>query len=289
MDLVEVIRDALDVTQPRWRDEPQSRGIVVRVETKLSPLPPVPGNPAELREVLTNLILNALDAMPNGGTLTLTSRADEPGVTIAVQDTGIGMTDEVRRHIFDPFFTTKGPKGTGLGLAVVYGIVTRHGGEIQVESREGVGSTFTIRLPYGLIELPPTPEKESTLAAPARVLVIDDEEAVREALRDILSLRHVVEEAASGAEGIDRLKQTRFDLVITDLGMAGMSGWQVAQAVKALRPETAVVLVTGWGVQLDPAELRAKGVDRVLPKPFEMMDVFELVASVVDTNGMEGE
>ena len=289
IDLVEVIRDALEVTQPRWRDEPQSRGIVVRVETKLAPLPPVPGNPAELREVLTNLILNALDAMPNGGTLTLTSRADERGVIIEVQDTGIGMTDEVRRRIFDPFFTTKGPKGTGLGLAVVYGIVTRHGGEIQVESREGVGSTFTIRLPYGLIESPPTPEKEFTLAAPARVLVIDDEEAVREALRDILSLRHVVEEAASGAEGIDRLKQTRFDLVITDLGMAGMSGWQVAQAVKALRPETAVVLVTGWGVQLDPAELRAKGVDRVLPKPFEMMDVFELVASVVDTNGMEGE
>jgi CheY-like chemotaxis protein len=289
MDLVEVIRDALEVTQPRWRDEPQSRGIVVRVETKLAPLPPVPGNPAELREVLTNLILNALDAMPNGGTLTLTSRADERGVIIEVQDTGIGMTDEVRRRIFDPFFTTKGPKGTGLGLAVVYGIVTRHGGEIQVESREGVGSTFTIRLPYGLIESPPTPEKESTLAAPARVLVIDDEEAVREALRDILSLRHVVEEAASGAEGIDRLKQTRFDLVITDLGMAGMSGWQVARAVKALRPETAVVLVTGWGVQLDPAELRSKGVDRVLPKPFEMMDVFELVASVVGTNGMEGE
>lgn len=289
MDLVEVIRDALEVTQPRWRDEPQSKGFVIRVETKLSPLPPVPGNPGELREVLTNLILNALDAMPNGGTLTLTSRADERGVIIAVQDTGIGITDEVRRRIFDPFFTTKGPKGTGLGLAVVYGIVTRHGGEIQVESREGVGSTFTIRLPYGLIESPPTHEKESTLAAPARVLVIDDEEAVREALRDILSLRHVVEEAASGAEGIDRLKQTRFDLVITDLGMAGMSGWQVAQAVKALRPETAVVLVTGWGVQLDPAELRSKGVDRVLPKPFEMMDVFELVASVVDPNGMEGE
>jgi len=245
-------------------------------------VPLVPGNPAELREVLTNLILNALDAMPTGGTLTLRTRADEQGVIIEIGDTGTGMSAEVRRRAFDPFFTTKGPRGTGLGLAVAYGIVTRHGGEIRIESREGIGSTFSIHLPVGLIESPPVAARESAPVASARILVVDDEGSVREVLRDILSLYHQVDEAASGAEGIERFQQGEFDLVFTDLGMAGISGWQVAKAVKALRPKTPVVLVTGWGVQLDPAELQAQGVARVLKKPFQLSEVWEIVASLLN-------
>ena len=118
--------------------------------------------------------------------------------------------------------------------------------------------------------------------ASARILVVDDEGSVREVLRDILSLYHQVDEAASGAEGIERFQQGEFDLVFTDLGMAGISGWQVAKAVKALRPKTPVVLVTGWGVQLDPAELQAQGVARVLKKPFQLSEVWEIVASLLN-------
>jgi GAF domain-containing protein len=281
VDVNQVVRDAVEMTQTRWRDETQSQGLEVRMVTQLDPVPPVDGHPAELRQVLTNLILNAVDALPKGGTITITTRVAEGAIEVSVADTGTGMSDEVRRRIFEPFFSTKGPKGTGLGLAMVYGIVARHGGLVAVDSREGAGTTFTIRLPLGAGRAEPgTIPLALAGTAGARVLVIDDEEHVREALADMLRLtQHDVVVASQGFEGLERFREAPFDLVLTDLAMPGMSGWQVAQAVKALRPEVPVVLVTGWGVELPAEQLRANGVDRVMTKPFRIEEVYGVVAS----------
>jgi signal transduction histidine kinase/CheY-like chemotaxis protein len=281
VDVNQVVCDAVEMTQTRWRDESQSQGLEVRVVTELGAVPPVEGHPAELRQVLTNLVLNAVDALPRGGTITVSTRTAAGAVEVAVVDTGVGMSDEVRRRIFEPFFTTKGPKGTGLGLAMVYGIVARHGGEVLVDSREGAGSTFTIRLPLGAGHAEPgTVPLALAGNAGGRVLVIDDEENVRDTLADMLRLtRREVVVASHGAEGLEHFRTAPFDLVMTDLAMPGMSGWQVAQAVKALRPDVPVVLVTGWGVELPADQLRANGVDRVMTKPFRIDEVNSVVVA----------
>jgi GAF domain-containing protein len=281
VDVNQVVRDAVEMTQTRWRDQAQSQGLEVRVAAELGPVPPVDGHPAELRQVLTNLILNAVDALPRGGTITVATRMAAGAVEVAVADTGVGMSDEVRRRIFEPFFTTKGPKGTGLGLAMVYGIVARHGGEVGVDSHEGAGSTFTIRLPLGAGRAEPgTGPLALTGNAGGRILVIDDEENVRDTLADMLRLtRHEVVVASHGAEGLEHFRAAPFDLVMTDLAMPGMSGWQVAQAAKALRPDVPVVLVTGWGVELPGDQLRANGVDRVMTKPFRIDEVKSVVVA----------
>src|SRR5256884_2993118 len=156
LDVTLVVRDALDITQSRWREEPASRGVVIEVRTELATVPPVLGDAAELREALTNLILNAVDAMPTGGTLGLVTTADGDQVEIAVSDTGVGIPPAVREKIFDPFFTTKGPQGTGLGLSLTYGIVVRHGGFVTVDSEEGRGSTFRLSFPSAATVETPT-------------------------------------------------------------------------------------------------------------------------------------
>ncbi len=258
----------------------------MRVETGLqeaAPLPPVAGDPSELREALTNLVFNALDAMPDGGQVTLKTGVEGERVWCVVADTGIGMSEEVRRRVFDPFFTTKGEKGNGLGLSVVYGIITRHGGEIEVQSQEGCGSAFTIRLPVAQ-EIPTVEEKTPPLPPPrsAKILVIDDEPEVREVLEELLASQgHAVVACANGRSGLTALEEGRFDLLITDLAMPEVTGWQVASAVKLWHPETPVALLTGYGDRMDPEEARAKGVDFLLSKPFGLEDVEATVAQAL--------
>jgi len=224
--------------------------------------------------VLLNLVFNAIDAMPRGGRLTLASWAEGGRVCVAVKDTGVGMAPEVLQRIFEPFFTTKGPQASGLGLSVSYGIIRRHEGEITVESRPGEGTTFTIRLP---IRESPPPQVEGVpkpARAGLRVLVIDDEAEVRETLRDLLEAAgQEVWEAGSGREGLELLERQRVDLVCTDLGMPGMSGWEVAERVKARWPGQKVALITGWGAWVEPEELRAHGVDFLINKPFQLKEI----------------
>jgi signal transduction histidine kinase len=283
----QAIRDAVEMTRARWQDEAQSRGVPIRLALELAPVPSVDGQPSELREVLTNLILNAVDALPQGGDIRIASRERAGWVEIIVADTGVGMSDSVRRRIFEPFFSTKGPSGTGLGLAMVYGIVSRHGGEILVETAEGAGSTFTIRLPVGRVPAAVPPRVPMAGSDPVRVLVIDDEPFVRDTLGEILRQQHhQVVVANDGVSGLARFRESRFDLVMTDLAMPGMSGWQVARAVKATRPQVPVVLVTGWGVEVQPDEMQTHGVDRVMTKPFRFEDVQEVVASFRGTGGL---
>ena len=285
VDLGELIDDVLEMTRAIWRDKSQRLGITYAIRRDYERGLLVQGNASELREVLHNLIINALDAMPAGGELRLeTSRGSE--ALLRVSDTGHGMTEEVRERLFDPFFTTKGARGNGLGLSVSYGIVERHGGRISVDSTPGLGSTFSIRLPLaeeGLARRADSaPQRKEALRAAVsrRVLVVDDEREVRMVLVDILRLMgHEVDEAESGQQGIDRWMEGRHELVFTDLGMPGLNGWDVADRIRrGAGPDgPQIVLVTGWGAQIKPEDLERHAVDRVLAKPFKIDQLQQLL------------
>jgi GAF domain-containing protein/ActR/RegA family two-component response regulator len=283
VNLNKVVEEVVEVTRARWKDEAQARGFRYDVRVEATPLPPVAGDPSELREALTNLVFNALEAMPQGGQLTLSTGAKRKRVYCAVADTGVGMPEEVKRRVFEPFFTTKVEKGSGLGLSVAYGIVSRHGGEIEVQSQVGQGSAFTIWLPTGRqiagapkkVPAPPSPR-------PAKILVIEDEPEIRKLLVDLLAGQgHTVAACPDGASGLARFQAGPFDLVITDLGMPGLSGWEVARLVKERRPETPVTLITGWGDQIDPEEARANGVEFLVTKPFKLAEVTAVVSQAL--------
>ncbi len=278
-----IAHEALEMTQSRWRDDVRERGVSIEIRTALAPVPAIAGDPVELREALTNLILNAVDAMPTGGLLSVTSAAVGSEVHLTVTDSGVGMSAAVRRRIFDPFFTTKGPQGTGLGLAMTYGIIARHGGRIEVQSEEGQGSTFRLVFPpTPLVSVPPEPRGEP-LAAPTALacLVVDDEVSVGTLLGDVFeSGGHRAVVCVDGADAIARFRAERFDVVFTDLAMPGVSGWQVARAVKAIEPDVPVFIVTGFGVELSPEECRASGVDAVLTKPLSIQELLDTVARV---------
>jgi len=281
VDLNQVVRDALEITQSRWREEPRSRGISIDLRTSLTDVPSVAGDPVELREALTNLILNAVDAMPDGGALSLSTALVGGLAELTVRDSGVGMPESVRERIFDPFFTTKGAQGTGLGLSITYGILMRHRARVTVESAPGEGTAFKLAFEPGAavdvaepIAPPPAPTGVSL-----RCLVVDDEEAVGAVLGDVLETSgHAVVVLTSGAEAIDRVRREHFDVVFTDLAMPGLSGWQVARAVKAAKPAVPVFLVTGFGVELSADERRAHGVELVLSKPLDIQSVLDAVA-----------
>jgi GAF domain-containing protein/ActR/RegA family two-component response regulator len=284
VDLAQVVRDALEITQSRWREEALRQGISIEVRTELAEAPPVLGDPVELREAMTNLILNALDAMPEGGTLTLRTAVMPDGVEVSVSDTGVGIPAAIRDRIFDPFFTTKGPKGTGLGLSMTYGIVSRHRARIAVDSEEGRGTTFRVTFPA---DRPPVPAAPSaappSTPAPVRLrcLVVDDEEAVGAVMGDVLeAIGHEAVVVASGAEALERLSTERFDAVFTDLAMPGVSGWQVVDAVRQRTPDVPVFVVTGFGVEIPAEERSARGVEAVYPKPLTIEDMLDAVGRV---------
>jgi signal transduction histidine kinase/ActR/RegA family two-component response regulator len=266
------------------RSKTQAQGIAL--ETALEPVPPVLGHAQELREVLTNLISNAVDATPSGGRIILRTWSAGDQVEVSVEDTGVGMSEATAARAFEPFFTTKGPNRAGLGLSLAYGIIVRHQGQIRVSSQEGRGTKVTILFPAAG-EAQPTPPSTPQVS-PVRILVIDDDEAVREALKEMLATRaHQVTEAASGPEGLALLETTGFDLVFTDLRMPGMTGWEVARQVKARRPGTPVVLITGWGAAIDPNQLQTSEVDRILFKPLQMEELLDTVQVLATGSGRE--
>jgi GAF domain-containing protein/ActR/RegA family two-component response regulator/anti-sigma regulatory factor (Ser/Thr protein kinase) len=285
VDVRQIVREAVELTKGRWKDEAQVRGVAYAVTTDFVDVPAVAGEAAELREVFTNLLLNAVDAMPAGGGVQLTVRPDGDGVTVSVHDTGPGMAAEVRERVFEPFFTTKGPRSTGLGLSVAYGIVKRHGGRIDVESVEGHGATFTITLPgpgSGSRAAREPIERTAVVEAaiPARVLVIDDEAAVRDLIADILrAAGHIPLPAEDGPTGLSLMEQNGpLDLALIDLGLPGLSGWEVAARLRASWPELPLVLITGWGDRLDPAEIDRSGISEVIAKPFQAEQILRVVA-----------
>jgi signal transduction histidine kinase/CheY-like chemotaxis protein len=291
VDLNQVVQQVLETTESIWRQDRRRSGVEIEVETDLAEgLPPVAGDPAELREAFTNLVLNAVDAMPGGGTLTLRTQIADGQVQVEVRDSGTGIPEHIREKIFDPFFTTKGPKGTGLGLSMAYGILQRHNGRITVESAEGHGTIFRLLFPAAVsgsvVEAAPPPAAPAGSSVSLHCLVVDDEEEVGEVVADILTTAgHTAVTARSGQEGVDRLGAERFDVVFTDLAMPGMTGWQVARAVKDRAPEVPVVMMSGFGVEVAPEDLPARGVDLVLAKPLQIQDILRALASIRSGTG----
>ena len=277
VNLNNTINQVIELTRARWSAMPQERGVVIRTEADLaSDLPTIAGSESEIRDALTNLILNAVDAMPGGGNLTLRSRMVDPHqVCVEVIDTGVGMDGTTRTRCVEPFFTTKGERGTGLGLAMVYGMVERHGGELQIESEVGKGTLM--RLLFPATELPDVansgrfriPRNSQQL----RLLFVDDDPIMLKSLRDTLEQDgYVVIVAEGGQQGIEAFhaaqrRGERFAAVITDLGMPHVDGRTVAAAVKSAAPDVPVILLTGWGSRLLAENEMPQHVDRVLSKP----------------------
>jgi len=277
----EMVKQSIEMTRHKWKDQAQEKGIVVEIKTNLGkPDAIVAGNPSELRETFTNIILNALDAMPQGGEIHISTKKKGNSAELSFSDSGKGMSEKVKRKAFDPFFTTKGPKGTGLGLSVAYGIIIRHGGKIYLESKESKGTTFFIQIPIRKV-LPSAPSKEAFSLPPqkSKILIIDDEPAIIDLLKEILELHHQeVKTALGGKEGIAKFEKGGFDIVFTDLSMPEMSGWEVVRVLKELNPHAIMVMITGWGTQFDSQRLKEEGVDLIVAKPFEVKKVIETVS-----------
>ncbi|MBI2543932.1 MAG: response regulator [Candidatus Rokubacteria bacterium] len=235
--LNDVVAEALEVTQPRWRDESERRGVRITVAQDLAPVSAVEGNHADLRQALVHLILNAVEAMPSGGALTLSSRSVEPGwVELEVADTGADRSD---------------------GLSEAQALVLQHGGHLSMERAPAGGAVVRVRLPESRFHLIPS-RREVEPCAPEQarnILVADDDPRPLRALADLLEgSGHAVVTAASGAEGLARFEAEAADLVITDLGMPGMTGWELAERIKARSPGTPVFLLTGWGEAVADAD-----------------------------------
>ncbi len=278
-DVNEAIKDVIEMTRPRWKNAMEKTGHTIQFRMDLGLDCHSKIHISDLREGLTNLVLNAIEAMPEGGTIAFRSRLLDDAVLIKVADTGVGMTQELAARVFDPFYTTKGIGNSGLGLSVTWSLITRAGGEIQVISRPGKGSRFTIRLPKA-----DPPEKASCVldmgrsSIRPRLLVVDDDEEILGIVRDMLRFRgYGVVAAADGEKALEIIEREEFDLVLTDLGMPGVNGWDVARTAKEKNPELPVILLTGWGAQYEEENLHDRGVDLVLSKPLSWEKLTETI------------
>lgn len=279
VDLAKLVEQAATLTRPRWRDQAQANGATIELRTELQPVPTISGEEAALREVLTNLIFNAVDAMPQGGRLTLRTLRRGENAVLEVADTGSGMSEEVRRRCLEPFFSTKGERGTGLGLSMVFGIVQRHSGHLDLRSEVGQGTTFQLTFPphrAAASEAKATPEVPRGL----HVLVVDDEEPVRRTIAATLEHDgHRVVLAEHAVEGLRQFMATPFDLVVTDRAMPGMSGEQMAASMKQVRPRTPVILLTGFGQFLEKEKFPE--IDVLASKPVSIAAMREAISSAL--------
>jgi signal transduction histidine kinase/ActR/RegA family two-component response regulator/putative methionine-R-sulfoxide reductase with GAF domain len=292
VDLNSVVQETLLFTRNRWKDDAELKGISYEIVPELSDVPPIFGEPSELREAFVNLVLNALDAMPEGGTLLVRTAEEGRTVVVRVQDSGCGIPDEEKGRIFDPFYTTKGSKGTGLGLFVVESVVVRHDGVIRVESAEGRGTEFVLSFPSvrGVVQesLPPQP---APWHKTAKILVVEDDHALRHVLVQLLEhAGHEVHSAENGHEALRLLGRLRFDLVFSDVGMPAMSGWVLAARIREISRTLPVCLMTGWGDAIEKGKLEEAGISHVLMKPFRVRDVLGIVAELLRrSSGDAGE
>ncbi len=289
VDLNHIVGQLRDLTRARWEAIPQQSGIVIDLQLELAQqLPAIQGVESEIREALTNLIFNAVDAMPTGGRLTLrTAMGNDGHVYVEVVDTGAGMDEETCRRCLEPFYTTKGERGTGLGLAMVYGVMQRHGGAVGISSVPGTGTT--VRLSFVLAESPAAPRVELPVEVPTgmTILLVDDDPILLHSLRETLELDgHTILAANGGQAGIDAFHASlqpagkAISLVFTDLGMPHVDGRSVARAVKQASPATPVVLLTGWGERLLAEGQLPPHVDRVLGKPPRLRDLRRALADL---------
>lgn len=295
----QILFDVSEITRPRWKDRAEASNVQISLNLKIRSKSKVMGDESELREVLVNMVFNAVDAMPDGGQLTLAAEDDGDCVLISVGDTGTGMPPDVKTRIFDPFFTTKGKAGMGLGLAVSFGIIRRHEGAVEVESEPGVGTRFCIRLPKSKVTdlvseakaEAPIPATHTAIAGDGRlfdeykanILVVDDEESVRELLRDLLEAEGFRVYLAPGSrEALGLFDSNQFDGVFTDVGMPGMSGWELAHAIRERNQTVPIGVITGWGEAVGSDERKEARVDWVVTKPFRAERISELAQQIAE-------
>lgn len=279
VDLNEVVDDVIEMGRARWHDAAMADGVALEVVRDLAAVPPIPGHAAALREAVMNLLFNAVDAMPRGGRITVRTRHEGEVVSLAIVDQGVGMPADVLKRAQEPFFTTKGVKSMGLGLSVTYGIVGRHRGELTIDSVAGQGTTVTMRLPVDPARVGPAAPANEPERSGMSILLIDDDTEVREALADLLEADgHTVVQAPGPHEALAQLENGLVvDLVVTDLGMPGMTGWELAAAVKSRWPAHRVGVITGWG---ENAVAGGQGncADFVLQKPLDLDAFYQAVA-----------
>jgi signal transduction histidine kinase/ActR/RegA family two-component response regulator len=290
----QILLDVSEITRPRWKDRAEAANVQISLDLQIRSKASVMGDESELREVLVNMVFNAVDAMPDGGQLTLGAFDIDESVVIMIADTGSGMPAEVKSRIFDPFFTTKGKAGMGLGLAVSFGIIRRHEGSVQVDSEVGTGTKFMISLPKAEVteeaniseaEVPKPQRTEARSTNITRtfsenqpkILVVDDEEPVRELLRDLLEHEGCRVYMAPGSrEALGLFEVHQFDGIFTDVGMPGMSGWELSHAIRQRNKEIPIAVVTGWGEAVGSDEQKQAGVDWVIAKPFRAEKISEI-------------
>jgi len=284
-DLADVADVAIEMSRPWLQAAADKEGTTISLNRRLQGGCLVSGNENELFDVVVNLIKNAAEALAGQGEIEVTTELDGNTVALSVRDNGPGIAEQNIERIFEPFWTTKGSAGTGLGLATSYGIVRRHGGSLSVNSAPGRGATFTLKLPVATDVAEKTGREPKALSVQKlRVLVIDDMEPVLRLLEDGLSeLGHTVFTASSGKEGIRIVENSEVDLIICDLGMPEMNGWQVAGTVKDISRRKGVrrppfILLTGWGGQMDEREkMSESGVDEVVEKPVDLARLLRVV------------
>jgi signal transduction histidine kinase/CheY-like chemotaxis protein len=270
VDLAKIVQQAVSLTEPKWRSQTQAKGLTLEVKVEMKASPLVTGEESALREVLTNLIFNAVDAMPEGGRIVLETSVDGSEAVIQVHDTGTGMSESVRQRCLEPFFSTKGELGTGLGLSMVYGIVERHRGKLEIQSIAGQGTTFVIRLPLAANSTAsgPATSAEVKPRSSLNVLIVDDEPGVLEVVSSYLRHDgHAVAMAATGREALEKFRRYHFDLVVLDRVMPEMSGDQTARFIKQLNQDIPVIMLTGFGALIEVTGSQPQPVDVVLSKP----------------------
>ncbi|MEO6740445.1 MAG: response regulator [Chthoniobacteraceae bacterium] len=286
VDLNKVLEEVVPITQPKWHDQALIAGKVIEIVFDLARIPLIQGNAAELREVATNLIFNAVDAMPHGGKITLRTRPEGASVVWEVCDEGAGMSDEVRTRCLEPFFSTKGEKGTGLGLSMVFGIIKRHDGQLDVDSAVGEGSTFRIRLP-GIVDAFVPPVAGSVAAQrPLHILVVDDGAVTRYVLSAYLKADgHSVVCASDPVEALELFPAHEFDVLLLDFAMPGMNGLQLAAKIRQRRSDQRIILVTACSQDDLPPGEGTPGVDLVMRKPVPRSELRRALASVMQRTG----
>jgi len=273
--LNQLIENVIKSTDALWDNRPDGQGSRIRVETDLADLPRINGYEAGLEEALSSLAVNAVEALPNGGTVVFRTKLSGDQILIEIGDNGAGITQEVINRVFDAFFTTKGPASSGLGLSIAYNLITQQGGKISVDSQEGKGTTFTIALSYQAAEAPRVPIQPKPGRRSLSILVIDDEPMVANVFRTFLEASgHRVVTCLTGFGALEAFKVQAFDLAVIDLGMPQMDGWEVSRRINQLNPEFPIVLATGWNIGLVDGREHGARIRAVLKKPFGMQDLF---------------
>jgi signal transduction histidine kinase len=283
--LNQLVRESVDLTRPKWETQTRAAGLCVSIQLDLEGDPTVFAAPSEIREVLINLLFNAVDAMPQGGQIIVRTRPAGGRILVEVEDTGTGMTEVTKRRCLEPFYTTKGDRGTGLGLAIIYGILHRHGGSIGIETELNHGTCMTLSLPVTAVNPMITEAPARTLHEKLRILMVDDDPLICSVVSRFLEGdEHRVTVAANGCDALEKFTSEEFDVVITDRVMPKMSGDQLAVAIRSIRPHAPIILLTGFETQRVPRQ-----VDYLLSKPTTIESLRDALYAVRNVSHSEDD